>query len=99
MMTGIRVYADVLMGSSPLLCVAANLPTSRIAVKGILARKSKNPTPSGIFSQFVQVPQAGDRGLVVLRDGTGRPFVTGPFRGITRGALCIMNAMACAVSA
>src|SRR2546430_8465444 len=66
-MTGIRVYADVLMGPLP-FCVAANLPTSRIAVKGILARKSKKPAPSGNFRQQSKssTPSANFRQFVTL---------------------------------
>src|SRR6266849_1188184 len=48
-------------------CVAVNLPTSYLAVKGILARKSKNLTPSGIFSQFIKASLVGDHGLGISR--------------------------------
>jgi hypothetical protein len=32
-----------------------------------MARKSKNLTPSGIFSQFIEVSLVGDRGLGISR--------------------------------
>src|SRR6266581_7764228 len=55
-------------GVLPPLCVAANLPTSCIAVKGTMPRKSKNLPPSGIFSRQSKnsTPSANFRQFVTL---------------------------------
>src|SRR5213592_4238800 len=52
----------------PPLCVAANLPTSCFAVKGTMARKSKNLSPSDIFSRQSKnsTPSANFRQFVTL---------------------------------
>src|SRR5260221_4635408 len=85
MTTRIRVYAEVFMGSSPLFGYWPHLPPFCLGAKGILARKSKNLMPSGIFPQLPGFPGCKIASLVALARQRGPPLRQAHFAGSPRG--------------
>src|SRR5258708_6181251 len=93
MTTGIRVYAEVLMGSSPLLGVAASsyfLPCGQRH----LGAEIEKLDAFWYFSSLARVPLVAKlRHLLPVRGNAGPPLRQAHFAG-SPGGLCIMNAMA-----